>query len=169
MADAVTRALAERVGRLLAARSLSVAVAESCTGGLLCAALTDVPGSSAYFRGGIVAYDNAIKTAELGVPVELLGREGAVSEPVAAAMADGVARRLAANVGVGTTGIAGPGGGSPGKPVGTVWIAVAAGPVRISRRFAVPGDRDAVRAGAVERALRMLLEALEAGGGGDRG
>lgn len=163
----MTCALAARLGRVLSSRSLTLAVAESCTGGLLCAALTDIPGSSAYFKGGVVAYDNAVKAAELSVPPDLIARAGAVSGEVAAAMAEGVARRLAANVGVGTTGIAGPAGGSPEKPVGTVWVAVAAGAVRISRRFLLSGDRDAVRAGAVERALRILIEVLGADAEGE--
>lgn len=159
----MTRSLAETVGRVLSSRALTVAAAESCTGGLLCAAITGVPGSSAYFKGGIVAYGDAVKAEELSVPAQLLARAGAVSGEVAAAMAEGAARRLAADVGIGATGIAGPGGGSPEKPVGTVWIAVAAGAVRISRRLLLPGDREEVRAATVAHALRILLEALGAG------
>ena len=112
------------VGDLLKARGLTIAAAESCTGGLLSSRLTDVPGSSAYVRGGVVAYANEDKTALLGVPVELIRAHGAVSEPVAIAMAEGIRDRTGAGVTVGITGIAGPGGGTAEKPVGTVAIAV---------------------------------------------
>lgn len=112
------------IGDLLKARGLTIAAAESCTGGLLSSRLTDVPGSSAYVRGGVVAYANEDKTALLGVPVELIRAHGAVSEPVAIAMAEGIRDRTGAGVTVGITGIAGPGGGTPEKPVGTVAIAV---------------------------------------------
>lgn len=156
-------ALAERVGRILSGRSLVLAAAESCTGGLLCATLTSVPGSSAYFRGGVVAYDNAVKEKVLFVPEGLIARHGAVSGEVAAAMAEGVARALGAQVGVGITGIAGPTGGSPEKPVGTVWISVVAPKGRMVRHFLLPGDRESVREGAVERGLLLLLEILGAG------
>lgn len=111
----------------------------------------------------MVAYDNAVKEKVLFVPEGLIARHGAVSGEVAAAMAEGVARALGAQVGVGITGIAGPTGGSPEKPVGTVWISVVAPKGRMVRRFFLPGDRESVREGAVERGLLLLLEILGAG------
>jgi nicotinamide-nucleotide amidase len=118
------RVMEEVVGDLLKARGLTVAAAESCTGGLFSSRLTDVSGSSAYVRGGVVAYANEEKTALVGVPPDLIAAHGAVSEPVAVAMAEGIRDRTGADVTVGITGIAGPGGGTPDKPVGTVAIAV---------------------------------------------
>jgi nicotinamide-nucleotide amidase len=134
-------------------------VAESCTGGLLLGRLTNVPGSSAWVTGGVVAYDNAVKLAELNVPQELLASHGAVSEPVAVAMAEGVRARLGTEIGVGVTGIAGPSGGTPTKPVGTVVIAVAGSSSKV-RTFTFPGDRQMVRAQAVQAALNMVRRVL---------
>ena len=114
--------LEEVVGRLLTERGLTIAVAESCTGGHVAQQITNAPGSSAYLVGGIVAYSNLVKTQLLGVDSEILAREGAVSKEVAAQMAEGIRTRLAADIGVSTTGIAGPSGGTPDKPVGTVWV-----------------------------------------------
>src|SRR4051812_8409493 len=113
------------VGQLLRDRKLTIATAESCTGGLLASRLTDVPGSSAYMQQGVVCYSNESKTAWLDVPASLIAEHGAVSEPVASAMASGIRQRTSADVGIGITGIAGPGGGTPEKPVGTVAIAVS--------------------------------------------
>ena len=113
------------VGRLLAERRLTLATAESCTGGLVGDRLTDVPGSSSYYKGGVVAYCNSVKVGLLGVNPDELAVHGAVSEAVALQMAEGVRQRLGADVGVGVTGIAGPGGGTPEKPVGLVWLAYA--------------------------------------------
>ncbi len=149
------RSLETVVGDILRGRGLRIAVAESCTGGLVLARLTDVPGSSAWVIGGVVAYDNAVKVRELGVGPELLREHGAVSEPVARAMALGVRARLAADVGVAVTGIAGPSGGSAEKPVGTVVIAVAAA-AETARTFSFPGDRPTVRQHAVAAALDMV-------------
>src|SRR5690606_9108695 len=118
------RGIEEVVGERLKENGLTVAAAESCTGGLLLQRLTDVPGSSAWVKGGVIAYANEVKVAQLGVDAVELAVAGAVSETVAIAMADGVRLRLDADVGVGITGIAGPGGGSAEKPVGTVCIAV---------------------------------------------
>lgn len=160
MADRVTGELAARAGKSLLAAKLSVAVAESCTGGGVCEALTSVPGSSAYFSGGVVAYGNDSKTRELGVSPELLGSHGAVSREVAEAMAAGVAHRFGTDIGIGTTGIAGPGGGTPGKPVGTVYVAMAWKEVRLSHHLRLPGGREAVRRGTVRRVLKMLLAFL---------
>ena len=114
------------VGGLLTTRGLSVATAESCTGGLIAERLTDIPGSSAYFLGGIVAYSNAAKTSLLGVSSDLLEEFGAVSEPVIRAMAEGVRKKFGSDFGVATSGISGPSGGTPEKPVGLVWIAISA-------------------------------------------
>lgn len=130
----------EVVGRMLAERGLTLAVAESCTGGRIGDWITDVPGSSAYFLGGVAAYDDRVKTAVLGVPAELIERHGAVSPEVAEAMAEGARRISGASLALSTTGIAGPGGGTPEKPVGTVCIALAWEGGRWSRRYDL-GDR----------------------------
>jgi nicotinamide-nucleotide amidase len=143
-------------------RSLTIATAESCTGGLLGARITAVPGSSDVYPGGVVAYSNPVKESLLGVPTELLASRGggAVSEEVARAMAAGVRERLGANIGIGITGIAGPGGGSPEKPVGTVWMAVQMGDeVRAFGRVYV-GDRGEVRARSAQSALETLRQLL---------
>jgi competence/damage-inducible protein CinA-like protein len=138
----------------------TLATAESCTGGLLAERITRVPGSSDYFVGGVVTYSNEQKIRLLGVPPALLAEHGAVSEPVARAMAEGVCRALAADYGAGITGVAGPGGGSEAKPVGTVHIAVA-GPGGVAhRRFRFPGDRERVRWFASQLALEMLRRLL---------
>ena len=168
MADRVTRDLAARAGGVLLSGRRRVAVAESCTGGGVCEALTSVPGSSAYFLGGVVAYGNESKTRELGVPPDLIESRGAVSREVAEAMAAGVARRFGADIGIGTTGIAGPGGGTPEKPVGTVYVAVASGEVRLSYHLRLPGDRDAVRRGTVRRVLELLASFLSGEEDGSR-
>lgn len=153
------RTLEQVVGGLLDERGLHVAAAESCTGGLVMGRLTDVPGSSTWFLGGVVAYDNDVKVRELGVPLDVIGRHGAVSEPVAAAMAAGVRARFGADLGIGVTGIAGPTGGTAAKPVGTVVVAVD-GPASRVRTFRFPGDRRAVRAHSVAAALDMARRAL---------
>jgi len=130
------------VGRLLAERGRTLAVAESCTGGLLAERVTAVPGSSAYFLGGVVAYANSAKRALLDVPERLLAEHGAVSEPVARAMAEGVRERFGADIGVATTGISGPDGGTPDKPVGLVHLALASGSAQThSDHFVFPLDR----------------------------
>jgi nicotinamide-nucleotide amidase len=150
------QALEEVVGELLAARGLTIAVAESCTGGLIASRLTDVAGSSRYVERGIVTYSNAAKTELLGVPAELIAQHGAVSEPVALAMADGVRARSRVDVGVGVTGIAGPGGGSVDKPVGTVAIAAVTSGVSRSRVFRFLGEREQVKFQASQAALDMV-------------
>lgn len=156
MADRLIRHRARRLGDALAGAGLTLAVAESCTGGALCAAITDIPGSSAYFLGGVVAYRNASKTRDLGVAEALIGSGGAVSEAVAVAMAKGARRRFRASMGVGITGIAGPGGGTKEKPVGTVCLGISAGRVRRSHRLIFPGDRETVRRQTVAWALKEL-------------
>jgi len=155
------RAMEEVVGDLLKERGLTIAAAESCTGGLLMSRLTDIAGSSAYVRAGVVAYDNADKMALLGVPEELIARHGAVSEPVALAMADGIKSRTGAAVAVGITGIAGPGGGTPEKPVGTVAIAVLApGHPAYVRTFQFIGARTQVKYQATQAALNRVRRQL---------
>jgi nicotinamide-nucleotide amidase len=153
------RALEAVVGDLLRTKGWRVAAAESCTGGGLLSRLTEVPGSSGWVIGGIVAYANDVKIDQLGVPADLIAGHGAVSEPVAQAMAEGVRRKLGADIGVGITGIAGPDGGSPEKPVGTVAIAVCGGTTR-ARTFLFPGDRDAIRRHATSAALEMMRQDL---------
>ncbi|HVQ42320.1 MAG TPA: competence/damage-inducible protein A [Vicinamibacterales bacterium] len=153
------RTLDRVVGDALLANRSRIAVAESCTGGLLGGRLTEVPGSSAWFVGGVIAYDNAVKTRELGVPDDLISAHGVVSEPVARAMAEGVRRRFGTEFGLSVTGIAGPDGGSAEKPVGTVAIALA-GPGARARVFRFVGDRQMIRQQSVLAALEMVRQAL---------
>ncbi|MDQ0286339.1 nicotinamide-nucleotide amidase [Desulfofundulus luciae] len=148
--------LEEVVGRLLAQKGLTCALAESCTGGLTAARLTSVPGSSEYFLGSIVAYDNRVKEKVLGVPLETLQAHGAVSQQTAVAMAEGVRSLAGAHLGLSITGIAGPGGGTPAKPVGLTYIALAAPDGTSCREFHFPGHRQAVRQGAANAALNMI-------------
>jgi nicotinamide-nucleotide amidase len=158
------RSVEARVVADLIDRGLTIATAESCTAGLLAARLASVPGASATLVGGVVAYADAVKTAEAGVPEELIAAHGAVSPEVALALARGVRSRLGADVGVGITGVAGPDGGTPAKPVGLVHLAVAgpAGLVEtLERRF--PGDREAVRANSATAALHLVRLLLAAG------
>ncbi len=162
------RSLPEVVGALLTRAGLRVAVGESCTGGLVAARLVDVPGSSAYVEAGVVAYSNAVKQAVLGVPEAVLDTHGAVSEPVALAMAAGARRVGGADLGVGVTGVAGPDGGTDAKPVGTVCIAVVGpGNTEAVTTVRLPGDRAAVRGQATRVALDLLRRALP--GRGDEG
>jgi nicotinamide-nucleotide amidase len=140
----------------------TVATAESCTGGLLAARLTELPGSSDYVKGAIVAYSNEVKIAAAGVPVELIEAHGAVSCEVAEALAAGARKRLGADIGVGITGIAGPGGGSEEKPVGLVWLSVAgAGAAPLTRSVNLPGGRADVRDRATTVAMHLLRRALQ--------
>ena len=141
------------VGALLAARGWRIAVAESCTGGLMTSRLTDVPGSSAYVDRAVVCYSNEAKTELAGVPPELIAAHGAVSEPVARAMAEGIRGRSRTEVGVGITGIAGPGGGTPEKPVGTVALAVAAPGETLVRTVRLIGLREQVKFQAAQTSL----------------
>lgn len=155
------RQLEEVVGTLLREQDLRIALAESCTGGLTTARLTDVPGSSAYVERGVVVYSNASKTELLGVPAALIEEAGAVSEHVAVAMAQGVRDKAGVDVGVGITGIAGPGGGTPEKPVGTVVIAVARRGGATVRTFRLLGGRDQIRFQASQAALDMVRRLLQ--------
>lgn len=152
--------LSTQVGLALQAKKLLLATAESCTGGGVAQAVTDVGGSSAWFDRGFVTYSNAAKTAMLAVPAELIVRLGAVSEEVAAAMAQGALAHSDAQVAVSTTGIAGPTGGVPGKPVGTVCFGWAVAGKVHTQCLVLAGDRQAVRAQAVEHALQGLLRLL---------
>jgi competence/damage-inducible protein CinA-like protein len=144
------------IGGLLRSRKLTISVAESCSGGLLASRITDVPGSSDYFERGAVCYSNRAKEEWLGVPAHLIAAHGAVSEQVATAMASGIAERSGANVGIGITGIAGPGGGTPDKPVGTVAIAVRTPAARQVRTFQFLGGRDMVKFQSAQAAMNML-------------
>ncbi len=144
------------------ALDFTLAVAESCTGGMLGERITSIPGSSDVFLGGVIAYHNEVKRSLLGVRSEAIERSGAVSEEVVLQMASGVRERLGADVGVAVTGIAGPGGGTPEKPVGLVWIAVHALEVK-ARRFHVGGDRAEIRQRAAQAALEMVRRALSNG------
>lgn len=159
-ADPRIYALAEQAGRALLAAGLRVATAESCTGGGVAAALTDVPGSSQWFERGYVTYSNAAKQQDLGVYPEVLERQGAVSAAVVEQMAAGAVRASGADLAVALSGIAGPDGGSEEKPVGLVWIAVARrGGVPRASHCQFPGNRAEVRSKAVAEALRLIIQA----------
>jgi nicotinamide-nucleotide amidase len=150
------------LGRLLLARKLKIAIAESCTGGLIGKLLTDAPGSSAYMLLDAVTYANSAKRDVLGVPAELIERHGAVSDEVASAMAEGALARAGADLAVATTGVAGPGGGSDDKPVGTVWIALARrGGKTVAERRQLSGDRDRIRTLTANAALELLARAVQ--------
>jgi nicotinamide-nucleotide amidase len=153
------RELAAEILRLLTASSMTVATAESLTGGLVAGALTDIPGSSAAFRGGVVAYAPELKAEILGVDSRMLAQHGPVYAPVAAAMAEGVRKLLGATVGVATTGVAGP-APADGWPAGTVHIAVSLADDTVVRTMALTGNRDEVRRLTVERTLGLLLGRL---------
>ena len=152
--------LEREIGPLLVAAGKTVSTAESCTGGLLAARITSLPGSSRYFVGGVVAYANAVKERQLDVSAETLRRHGAVSAPVARQMAGGVRRRLRTDFGVAVTGIAGPGGGTRTKPVGLVYVAVAGPTACRVRKCLFKGGRAEVRKAAAETALGMLRNML---------
>jgi nicotinamide-nucleotide amidase len=174
--EAVLAALREPLGRwlygedergveavvleLLRERGLTLGTAESCTGGLVAARLTAVPGASDVFRGAVVAYANEVKAAELGVPEAVLAEHGAVSPEVAAAMAHGARERLGVDVAVSVTGVAGPGGGSAEKPVGLVFLHAAGPEGEVAREFNLPGDRDAIRGRAAVSALHLVRRLL---------
>lgn len=151
--------LAEKLGEYLTKKNIRIAVAESCTGGLLGHLITNVPGASKYFIGGIVAYDNSVKMNLLGVRRETLETYGAVSEQCAIEMAIGVKKLLNSDVSIGITGIAGPTGGSSVKPIGLVYMAVASEKV-YSRKYNFSGDRVSIKLQAVENAMRFLMEVI---------
>ncbi|MEW5991704.1 MAG: CinA family protein [Chloroflexota bacterium] len=164
MGDAALRDLAQRLQGICLGRGLTVAVAESCTGGLVAAAITDVPGSSGYFLGGVVSYSNSAKTALLDVPESMLEAHGAVSAQVGRQMAVGARRRFGAALAASVTGVAGPEGGMPGKPVGLTYVGVSDARGDDVRRFAWTGDRTINRHESARAALELLLERAEAAG-----
>lgn len=157
------RSLAQDVIQKARAKSVMLATAESCTGGMIAAALTDIAGASAVLDRGFVAYSNDAKHEMLGVPINLIAQHGAVSGEVARAMAEGALAHSRADISVSVTGIAGPGGGTEEKPVGLVWFGLAARgrKARAERRLFAPGSRDVVRAKATETALAFLLATME--------
>ncbi|MBQ3125457.1 MAG: nicotinamide-nucleotide amidohydrolase family protein [Clostridia bacterium] len=146
----------------LAERALTLATAESCTGGLIAKRITDVPGASAVYLGSVVSYANEVKIGLLGVSADTLAAHGAVSAEVAAQMARGVRRATGADIAVSTTGIAGPGGGTPTKPVGTVWVGVSTADGEVTQLLQLDPDADraAIRDEAVSRALALVMEAI---------
>ena len=149
------------LGDALRAHGWRMATAESCTGGLIAAACTSVAGSSDWFERGVVTYSNEAKTELLGVPATLIARHGAVSEEVALAMAAGALQPARVALAVAVTGVAGPGGGTPNKPVGTVWLAWGTrGQPLVAERLQLAGDRSDIRRQTVEQAFRRLAEAL---------
>lgn len=149
-----------RIGALLRVRGWKLATAESCTGGLIADRLTNVPGSSDYFAGAIVAYAYEAKVALLGIAWETLEAHGAVSREVVLGMARGVCARLGVQVGLAVSGIAGPGGGQPGKPVGTTWIGLVTPEREHAQRFRFEGTRLENKAASADRALGLLLHEL---------
>lgn len=149
--------LAERLQAICLAAGLTVSTAESCTGGLVAHALTEIPGSSAYFLGGVVAYADATKQAELDVPKDLIERHGAVSAQVARSMAEGARRRVGSDLAVSVTGIAGPGGGTDAKPVGLTYIAVDGPGGCAVQRFVWPHDRSANKRASAAAAIELLI------------
>jgi PncC family amidohydrolase len=150
-----------RVGSLLRERGLKLATAESCTGGLVAHRITNVPGSSDYFLGGVVAYAYEAKVAQLGVSWETLKAYGAVSRETSLEMARGARHSLEADVAVSVTGIAGPGGGLPEKPVGTTWVGLSSAEGEWARRFVWDGDRAQNKGYSAEAALELVLDYLE--------
>ena len=150
----------ERILELCNSRGWKLAVAESCTGGLIGARLTSVPGSSSYFAGGVIAYSNDLKKNLLNVPAGLLESEGAVSGPVVEAMARGGIAATGADCGISVTGVAGPDGGTEEKPVGTVWVGIALPSGTISRQYHFQGNREEVREQTVKAALELFLESI---------
>ena len=158
MGEESLQSLAERLQSMCLAAGFTVAAAESCTGGLVASSITDVSGSSGYFRGGMVVYANQAKIALLGVSEAILEQHGAVSAQVARAMADGARERLGCDLAVSVTGVAGPGGGTPSKPVGLTYVAVADRQGVSVQRYVWPGDRSANKRASAAAALRLLIE-----------
>lgn len=152
---------AEILVKLLAERKMSVTTAESCTGGLVSALITAVPGASEVLEGAIVAYSPRIKENFLGVPAEIIERYGIVSAQTAAAMAKGAAKRFDADSAIALTGYAGPGGGDSENPLGTVWIGIACRSETLTQKVQIEGDRETVRLGAAQKALELLCDLLE--------
>jgi nicotinamide-nucleotide amidase len=157
----LAKALEVLVGELLRQHGLSLAVAESCTGGLIGHRLTNVPGSSEYFLGGVISYANEAKVKLLGVSRATLERHGAVSQETALEMARGTRENLQADIGLSVTGIAGPSGGTPEKPVGTVWIGLSSANEEYARHFLWPGDRLKIKEQSAHTALELLRQYLQ--------
>ncbi|NIS79930.1 MAG: nicotinamide-nucleotide amidohydrolase family protein [Anaerolineales bacterium] len=157
----MSEALEVLIGRALKARGWTLATGESCTAGLVSHRITNVPGSSDYFRGGVVAYSNDAKAGLLGVQQSTLTQFGAISQETALEMARGARRAFQADVGVSVTGIAGPGGGTPEKPVGLTWIAVSSHAGDHARQYLWEGDREHNKAQSAHAALTLLWETLE--------
>ncbi len=155
-----TSPIVYEIAELLISRGWTLSTAESCTGGGVGHALTAMPGSSAWFEGGVICYANGVKAHLLHVPEVLLNKYGAVSEQVAIAMAQGVRKLLKTDISVAVTGVAGPGGATPEKPVGTVWIAWSTGQETAARHFHLEGDRDQIREQTVVQALQEILTLL---------
>lgn len=153
--------LEDRIGALLRGRSIKLALAESCTGGLISDRITNVPGSSEYFQGGIVAYSYQAKADLLGVSWESLNSFGAVSREVVLEMAEGARKALNADIAASGSGIAGPDGGTPAKPVGTVWIALVTSNGSSTREFHFSGNRTQIKAASADAALQLVLDYLE--------
>jgi nicotinamide-nucleotide amidase len=149
------------IGNILKARGLKLAAAESCTGGLIGSRITDIPGSSEYFLGSIVAYAYEVKVSLLGVPWETLNSHGAVSRETVLAMAHGAQNRLNGDIAISVSGIAGPGGGTPEKPVGTIWIGLVASDGEWASEFQFSGNREENKSFAATAALQMVLEYLQ--------
>ena len=163
--NTLKNSLEVQIGEIMTRGGLTLAAAESCTGGLVSHRLTNVPGSSVYFLGGIVAYANQAKVALLGVRQSTLDNHGAVSQETVLEMARGVRRALKADIGIAVSGIAGPGGGTPDKPVGLVWIGLSAADASEARSAIYPGDRLAVKGQSAQAALQLVMDYLT---GGDR-
>ena len=159
--DHMSANYAEELGNLLSANSQTIAVAESCTGGLLGSTITDVPGSSLYFLGGVVAYSDTIKIELLGVPTSTIKKYGAVSEKAVLIMASMITDHFVSDVGIAITGIMGPGGGSPEKPVGTVFIAVSNESGEIVKESHFKGTREEIKEASVNAALRLAIKFLK--------
>jgi len=155
--------LAERTGRILLRNGRFLSTAESCTGGLIGSILTSVPGSSLWYRGGVIAYSNAFKTDVLGVPSSLIESNGAVSREVVLAMADGMNKLAGTDISISVSGVAGPGGGTVEKPAGTVWMAVCGWKFSFSEMKKFTGERNMVRKKAADYLLTKLYSLLEKG------
>ena len=149
------------IAQKLTAAKQTLSVAESCTGGLISSTLTDIPGSSVFFHGSVIAYDNAVKTSLVRVPAALIKKHGAVSAPVAKAMAQNIRKTIKTDYGIGVTGIAGPTGGTKAKPVGLIFIAASSSRKTIVKRFIFKGTRLTIKRQAAKTALTLLLELIE--------
>ncbi|MBP1748773.1 MAG: competence/damage-inducible protein [Deltaproteobacteria bacterium] len=160
--DEVFMRLEKKIGRELSRHSLRLCTAESCTGGLVAGRITNASGASGYFEGGFITYSNTAKNRLIGVPEELIGRYGAVSDETARRMAEGAREKLDTDMSVAVTGIAGPTGGTPDKPVGTVYIAVARKGRTSVRKFEFTGTRHGIRKQTADEALKFVLDEIEA-------